>query len=263
MAAYYSIIRFSPDEITDERINIGVVVFGEGQSRVHFVENWQRVRDFAGRDVRFLKDFARDAERMSETAIRRAVTNWTHTIQFTTPAPSLLSVDELLLEVASRFLLDAPRLQRGYRLRGQAVRLARREVQDRLSDRIGGLWKLYLKAEKHPVLGARGPHPFDINVGNGHSFFAVQAISFEIPNKVKIAREVDAAAWAIKDVKEAQPSLPIAVFALPPTRGPQDIYDRASSTFIELGAQVVTQSMLSKWAGDVIDQTVQITTQPD
>ena len=51
MATFYSVIQFVPDPVADERMNAGVVVFGNGRILVRFVENWGRLQRFSNQDV--------------------------------------------------------------------------------------------------------------------------------------------------------------------------------------------------------------------
>jgi hypothetical protein len=57
MSSRYSVIQFIPDAIADERINIGVIAYGEGAIFVRSLQDWQRVRCFAGHDPSLLRDF--------------------------------------------------------------------------------------------------------------------------------------------------------------------------------------------------------------
>ena len=43
-----SIIQYVPDAVTNERINIGVLVLHEGRVKSLFLHNWNRVKQFAG-----------------------------------------------------------------------------------------------------------------------------------------------------------------------------------------------------------------------
>src|SRR5215210_4704143 len=58
MPVYYTVVQYLPDPVTDERINVGVIVFGDGQVRSHFLHDWRRVRQFGAEDIGFLLDFA-------------------------------------------------------------------------------------------------------------------------------------------------------------------------------------------------------------
>ena len=66
MPAFYSIVQYVPDPVIDERINVGVIVFGEGRVMSRFVDNWRRVRNFGSEGIAFLRKFADQAEQMSD-----------------------------------------------------------------------------------------------------------------------------------------------------------------------------------------------------
>lgn len=115
MATYYTVIQYVPDPIADERINTGVIVFGEGRIKSRFVDKWDRLSRFSGRDITALRDFAKEIEEASkrprslggmidENTIREMATHWTGSIQLTRPRGSLLSLDELMEDVGRRYL---------------------------------------------------------------------------------------------------------------------------------------------------------------
>src|SRR6266568_3557630 len=142
MASYYSLIQYFPDEPTDERINIGAVVFGDGRVRTHFLQNWERVRKFAGREIEFLKDFAHSAKKLDEDTVRRLSGHSMNAIQFSQISASLLNADALLLDVAATFLVDPAPSAQGYRGRADAVKLLRSEVRKALIEKLGGYARL-------------------------------------------------------------------------------------------------------------------------
>ena len=59
MPSRYCIIRYVPNPLTEERVNVGVIAYDDTQVRVRFLERWNRVKHFAGRDITFLRDLAR------------------------------------------------------------------------------------------------------------------------------------------------------------------------------------------------------------
>ena len=107
MPSHYSIVQYVPDPITDERINVGVIVTGDGGGvRVRFLSHWQRARQFGLSDVSFIQEFARAIEmrqgeldlsqtQWSEPVLRRLSSEWVRSIQFTEPRASLKDVDSL------------------------------------------------------------------------------------------------------------------------------------------------------------------------
>src|SRR5690242_14116669 len=115
MASHYIVVSYVPDPVIEEKINIGVVVYGDGAIRSRFVRNWQRARQFGVGDIRFLQDFAKkldngrelslplaggsDVQLLSAEGLQRIAGRWINSIQLSQPKASLKSVDELLAEV--------------------------------------------------------------------------------------------------------------------------------------------------------------------
>lgn len=251
MPAYYSIVQYVPDDVLNERINIGVLVYGAGRTLTHFLNTWSRVRDFAPIDVvAELREFSRAAKRMNEEAIRRAADRWTNGIQITAPAGSLLSDEALLYDAASRFLVDPPQAaQRGYKVKSDVAKLARKRVREALIDRFGGKGQILLKGDDYAIAGDYAPHPFDLTVANGHPYFAVQAVSFQVPDFKKIDTAVSAAAWAIKDVLRASPKFPMAVaVAEPKTIANQPSFEQAKRAFDDMGVPMIPEDQLDTWS---------------
>src|ERR1700712_1684377 len=120
MPAKYSVIQFVPDPIAGERINIGVIAFDKYRVVVRFLKQWERVKRFANDDVQFLQDFADNCisavspnlllptserfPRLDESKIIEMAHGWKNSIQLTEPRGSTKVADDLLSEIASRFL---------------------------------------------------------------------------------------------------------------------------------------------------------------
>lgn len=245
MASFYSLVQYIPDLVRDERINIGVVAFTDGNAEVHFIENWDRVRLFGG-NVSVLQTAARQIERMPYEALRQAMDGWSQSIQFTLPAASVLAVDSLLIDVAKRCLVDPERPKKSYRNRQQAIDLTKRYLGAAMRNEIGSAANRLLK-EGHATFGKLDKHECDLTVMNGHTLLLANSLSFETPDVKAITKMAHATAWAIDDIKQSDPSLPFAVVALPPKQ-PLEIYDRATETFQKLGAQVVEERSLDGWS---------------
>jgi hypothetical protein len=123
MASRYSVIQYVPNPIADERINIGVLVFDEQSVRVHFLQNWDRVRFFnPSEDIDVLKNFAVEMDEVTKEGLLfpgdrstniptherlgKVARGWRNGIQFTEPRGSLAGVEELLNELAQTHLLE-------------------------------------------------------------------------------------------------------------------------------------------------------------
>ena len=78
--------------------------------------------------------------------------------------------------------------------------------------------------------GARDKHSLDLVVGNGHPFFAAEALSFQGQYPGEMRKEVDAALWVIENIRKADKKLPLAVLALPPV-GKLPLFNKARRIF--------------------------------
>lgn len=258
MVSFYSIVQYAPDPVRNERVNIGVVAFGDGRVRPLFLQNWHRVKQFAGKDVSFLKEVSHDAKHWDEATVNRLAAQWTGTVQLTKPSVSTLAPDELLVDAGSRYLVENVAATRGYRVKTDAVRIARSRIREKLIERFGAVGGSLLRNRMHSLQGKHMAYKFDVSVSNGHPFFAAQAISFEVPGTRFLDKEISATAWLIEDVKRETQDLPIAVMALPPVlERANDVslstYKRAAGTFRELGAEVVLEAELAPWAKRMVE----------
>src|SRR5215216_2591135 len=128
MPAFYTVVQYVPNPIADERINVGVVVFADGQLRSRFLRDWGRVSRFAQEEIGYVREFADwvgDAAvqsavglvtaalpgfsppfRADEQTIRRIAEEWSNSIQLTAPQPSLEDPDTLLQSMAQTHLRE-------------------------------------------------------------------------------------------------------------------------------------------------------------
>jgi hypothetical protein len=276
MATKYTMVQYFPDPDADERINFGVIAFDERNVRAKFVSNWNRVRRFAGEDIDFLQDFAQrfaeaatselllpgiqqtnvlDARRLGDM-----IGSWHYGIQFCRPRASLESPDEIILELANRFLSEPSRKTRGFRDRNAAAWLAVQGVRAALSQRLGISVAQVLKP-RHGLQGQLDTHRFDVVVGDGIPYFAAQGLSFEVPDTKALNTAIDVTAWAVDDVKRRDRTLPLGILALPPrtTRGELyaralEMYSRAARIFNGLGAAVLQEDQVEGWAAPIVDK---------
>ncbi len=265
MESYFSVVEYLPDPLTDERVNIGVIVFGEGRARSRFLNNWQRVKAFSQTDTGFLKEFARDVEKSTAAQLglpgignrpsldladlQEISRSWLNAIQLTEPKASLKTPDELLELVASRFLKEPRREKRGFRDRRAAASLAIRHVATALRARGEGLDQKVLK-KQFVIRGKLDEHCFDVAAANGKPFFAARALSFETPDSDDLRKDIDSTLWALDDVRNKTKRLPLAVVALPP-KGRSSTFARAAKVFEALDARLVTDETVSGWATEV------------
>lgn len=269
MAAKYSVVQYIPDPIADERINVGVLVFDQQVVRARFLSNWERVRQFANQDIRFLQEFGRSVSEaasqptllpflasnytLNQELITTMVGSWINSIQLTEPRGSLKNVDDLLPDVVTRFLSEPTRTRRGFRDRRAAAGIAARQIRAALTERVGEEAEDLLKKE-YTLEGAMQGHTFDAVVANGAPYFAAHGVSFELPEARRLRTYVDALAWAITDVRAVDRTLPLAIVALPPKEDVEehgrlvDLYHHTVKVYTGLGAEVLTERDIERWA---------------
>jgi hypothetical protein len=247
MPAYYSVVQYVPDPVTDERINVGVIVFGDGHVASRFVDNWQRVRTFGGENIGFLRKFANEADQMTEAEIRKIAREWYHSVRLTEPAGSLLGRDDLLNDISSRYLRDWSPAQRTYRTRRQAVVLATNAVTVAVERACGEQAKGLIRND-YRLRGRTGKHPFDVTAVNGEPYFAARALSFEgSTESTSLLHAIESTNYALEDVRDN--GLPLAVVTLPPRHLVLDTYQEAVESFRDKGADVVEEGDIKDWAG--------------
>ncbi len=250
----------------DERINVGVIVTDNGRVRSLFLGRWQRVKQFSGKDVAFLKDVERDARNWDEAAVARLASQWTGSVQFTEPRFTTLPLDEALLDAAKRYLFVTATETQGYRDKSTAVLLVRRRIREKLIEKLGTSGRALIKGPKYELKGQHSAYEFDVSVGNGQPYFAAQGISFEVPNTRRLQKEIASTAWLIEDVKRESPDFPIGVAVLPPKQNAgnasRDNYQEAVAIFQGLSADVIEEPQFSNWAEDVSTRTLPRTLYP-
>lgn len=273
MASQYSVIQYVPNPIADERINIGVLAFNNQVVRVHFLQNWKRVKQFGNEDVSFLRDFA---DHMEESAARgsffleecskdtpkhqqiiKVARGWMNSIQFTEPCGSLLDVDSLLEDAAETYLLEIENIEDNLpkkifsRDRKVASKIANKTVKQVLKELKGEQAQEYFKTS---LAGKHEGHKLDAVVANGKPYLAVHGLSFEVHSPKSV---LDALSWAIVDVKNSYQGLPFGVLLLPPKRELRELtkaYETAIEKYEDLGAIVLKENDLEDWTNQTLAQ---------
>ena len=268
MASFYIVAQYVPDPITGERLNIGVLVYEDGNERIYsyFLQDWQRAKCFAGQltDIGFLRDFANQLPRqlagasvlsgakgqtITKESLLDMVSNWGNSIQFTAPRASLMSAEDLLAYVSDRFVREPVHTSIQHRTRTQAAKVAADKVKQALHVTLNQVPSQFLSRNKL-IMGKVEPHDFDVVVKNGVPVWATEALSFEGPNRKDRRDDISLMAWAVEDVRKLQPNLLLGVLALEPRR-PNDAhqdYSSAQKIFSGLGVEMASESTIDDWA---------------
>jgi hypothetical protein len=266
VSSRYVVFQYAPDPASGERINFGVAAQDDFGFYARFLRSWRRVRSFAGVDISFLQEFAQTVETSSARSLLddpvelarpfmdEAPTSWINVIRVTTPRASTKPADDLINDVARRFLRAAPRQTRGKDRRW--VRAVARETLVGALDSAGLANALELV---HPgkVEGSIEEHDFDLTINNGVLSLAALTLSFQKQSATALQREYASAAWALEDVHKLSADLPLAVVMLPPARGTSKTFEQARRVFEALDARPVVENELTDWAGEVADSLIE------
>src|SRR6185295_6504570 len=102
--SYYAVLQLTPNPLSGECMNIGVLAFdGHGQTCHRLINNWSRVKSFMGHDTRWLERAAGTYLDQFEAVHGPASpsSEWPVNLQLTPARASTLPVEELLERMAS------------------------------------------------------------------------------------------------------------------------------------------------------------------
>lgn len=261
MVTKYSVVRYLPNPLSGEMINVGVIAWGEGKIAARFAKDWRRAKAFGREDISFLRDFVEQVEASAQMQqqqlltfgsvpvdakqLEQIVKDWGNSIQFSELRTSLRPPEEVIREVSSIYLPELPHHSQPGRTRRAAAILALRRISQVLIDVRGPRASDLIKKE-HAIQGKVDEHLFDVVVANGHPFLAAQGLSFEKSFIRTVQKDVDATAWAVDDVRKAHKNLPMAILALTPG-GPCPPVERARKIFRALGADMISERQMDGW----------------
>lgn len=266
MTAYqFALIRYVPDAIRQEFLNVGVVV--ASSSPPHAVVRTLPKREAARLkwlgfhdNVDFLRDLERDLIRSVSGGrdlsdlLTIAHTEWGGTVRISELRAALHEDPRRLCDDLYKRYVVSPRKRQEPAYRDR--RFARQRVTKVLRDRLP-------RASIQSALRVEGrfeDHKFDIGLRNGHLLHAVAAISFELPSRDDLQVEVDACAWAISDVRMVKPELPLTVVTIGDTQ--KRLLDRARGMYESLGTRLIYESHIEDWARGLASELEPQLTQP-
>ncbi len=274
MPTFYTVVRCVPDPIIGERLNIGVIVWGDGRIRSQFISNWTRLRTLGVKDLGFFKDFAarmegvvasqsalpgiRGLEPFDEASLLRAIDTWAGAIQFSRPRASLRSPEVVLTDAARRFLRDRTDRSPSGRSRLSVATEVQREVEAALQARVGNHEAHEFLRRNFPLAGRVEPHTVDVSVVNGRPHLAAHGLSFEIRDQAEMRRHYTDAAYAASDFQTAARDVPFGVVVYPPLpNAPSttvELYQHSVTFLPRAGAQVMAEHEFPAWAQENVDK---------
>jgi hypothetical protein len=262
MASRYTIFQYVPDLISGERINFGLAAYDDESVHVRFLDRWSRVREFAGKDIGFLKHFAgrlRESAdsstllidvgtvtRLDHALITKMAERWMHSIQVTEPRASMLSARALADQMSTKVLRQSGRTQPTAR-RKIAQQAAINGVRAALDEATHGRSKELLKPGGI-LKGELTENKFDAVVQNGTPVLAAHGISFQGPSEGHATNAVNAISFMLSDVRHRYAEMPLALVAIPPRFDVSGEYERAQEICAKLHVDVVDPNLVEEWA---------------
>lgn len=258
--AFYSVIKYVPNPANDESINVGVLAFEGNEVVAKFANDLGRARTFSKKDPASLRAVLADLQQMlhegtlNEARIRRMCESWHSQVQVSTPRVSTQGTDALLDEVSLLFLPEQ-RLATSVRRPGKrrAVKLAVESLTERITSRFHtsrAAARRLIKLD-YEVTGRLENHELDLALVNGALKVGAIAISFALENRAHLKRDMDAAAFAIEDLRKSNRSLPLYVLGHAADASLDEV-QRATTLFQNWKAQVITDSRIDVWSSAVV-----------
>ncbi len=275
MRYMYSVIRFVPDPVRGEFVNVGVLAGSDESSEwdLRMVESLKRARslddevllplvwyfvDDIGRKVdRYTEAiqtnlFEAADERLSEEWLTRLSEEARNVVQLSVPAVIVADdIDEAISILFEQLIVEPKARRFPFKKKNVALAATRRAYRE------AGLTLREHVVEGASVKGRHHKERFDFVVANGSAVQLAQTWSFQVPNQEDIAEQVKAWAWTVSDIRqhggmaEAEtrqivvPSdVDIEVVYVPPTvDGPREVLNEALAAFEEINVQSVESEL--------------------
>lgn len=216
MRYFYSVIRFVPDAVRGEFVNIGALAGSDesGEWRLRLVDDMRRARyiDESGSlpgVINHLENLKARMEGEPPSGLGGQVhfsgewlANFTERsqslLQFTDPAPIMADSLEEVLEIAfDEFIIDPGTDAKDGR--SQSKRLAKSRVRQSY-ERVG--LKINVDFLDDSVVRGRDHHEkFDFVVMNGRAVQLTQAWSFQLKGLERLVENIKAWAWTVQDIR--------------------------------------------------------------
>jgi Protein of unknown function (DUF3037) len=262
----YSVVRFVPDPIRGEFVNVGMIIGSDDTSEweLRVVGNTRRARalddrrllpavwDFIDKLGRRLDDYS-DAMQGSEQPEESVSEEWLsqlsessqNVVQLSFPAPVRAdNLEQAFKQLFPQFIAPPETRSDGHTNKHPALAAVRRVYHDI------GLKKQINYEERAKVHGLHHEETFDFVVKNGRAVQLAETFSFQVPARTEIAETIKAWAWTVRDIRthggeaslrggaiEVPKDVAIIVVYVPSPESP--IMREALSAFDEIGANAV------------------------
>jgi hypothetical protein len=261
----YTVIRYVPDPVRGESVNVGVFALDDEKAMCRFVDRYQRAAMLDSSHLKVLRDFERRltmiCREVPETLMLQGlptpggplmdylVENWHNVIQFSPVRVSMESVEHTLDTAISVFLHDSPVPTESRRdNKKQLVRRARTALDRAVfREQLGAT----LHVTPSPVVeGYLDAHEFDLGICSDSPLLALNAVSFNSKRVQQIEQDIDLAIYKTQDVaKTLKVTLGLcACLPLTMSTEVQTQFDRARRLCDKLRVDLVEESRLDDWS---------------
>lgn len=253
---HFSIVKFIPDPIANESVNIGVVAVSGETCRVQFLKDWRRASALKPGSSAYLRQIANELANVQGNLfgqregkwnlemLRECAGHWRNVIQFETPKASLKEIDDLFPDLIHLYLKETNRKAQAPSRRTAASSVyAAVELQ---LEKTHGEGALGLLKRDYELVGKIESHSYDVAIANGTPYGAALGLSFASGSTTSVRREVDALAFSVEDVRSTHRRLPLAVVYVSDHR--PDEVSRAARIFGKLGASFIEHKEITNWA---------------
>jgi hypothetical protein len=262
MGSYYSVVRYSPNPVSEESINFGLIVFSDEDVELCFTDDWHRAAAFGRKPPAALREVVSELTRLHNQnaltgkMVRHFSETWQREVSLTAPRASTLPASDLL-ERLSVDLLRFPAETGETAGKRHVLGVARTNVLSELvrrfkvsKNRARGAMKAGAELE-----GRLKEHSIDIALYNGAFLGGGLGMSLAQPSKPQIERDIDAVAFVLGDLK-SQPALrrkPLYVLAH--TKGVDaQAVKRAAHVFEQVGGELIAESKIPQWSREFVER---------
>ena len=226
MSCSYTVLRYVPDPVAGESVNLALVAVDEAGTSVEMLENWHRAASFAGLRPAELRDLVSEftiKEGLFEShdpstgdlrpeRLEAIVREWQGVLQFTPLRGSLRSRQDLVTALAPRMLKNLAHKKKAEEGVSKlvAVRAAKRALTRAVAERqVNNLFTVVDKANAMAV--GRVPHHFDYGLKNGEIRLGGYGLSLDLVDPGNVETQIDLIGGAALDLRSKGILIPLAL----------------------------------------------------
>jgi hypothetical protein len=251
MTAYrYAIVRLVPDTLREEFINVGIILAPVDGPPVVRMMGSAEARESSLKTVSSAKDLLESVRDNVQawgadglSALQDSAAEWAGSVQLS-PVRATRADGEprLICELLYEQYVGR---ERAVPTMADVGRRSRATVRRLVVNRLENVIPKQLVHRNPQIPGELEAHKFDASVQNGKLLHAVTTLSFEIKTMGTIKSELEAAAYAMYDVRQASPDLALSLVTVGDSH--PKMLARAHNICSNLDVAVVREPALGDW----------------